>query len=65
MTALHSELEATGPRGEQTGASGQLIPDQNKEIISGVTALLLCILGVPVTKEPSPADRLAAHDSQG
>lgn len=46
MTALHSELEAAGPKGEQTGASGQLIPNQNKEIIFGVTALLLCAVGL-------------------
>lgn len=43
---MHSELEAAGPKGEQTGASGQLIPNQNKEIIFGVTALLLCAVGL-------------------
>lgn len=47
------------------GASGQLIPNQNEEIICRVTALLLCVMGHSGYKRALSRRLLASHISRG
>lgn len=60
---MHSGLKAAGPRREQMGASGQLIPNQDEEIIFGVTSLLLCVVGNSSYKRAFSCRLLASHIS--